>query len=120
MRLGEAPGTWLGVIGTNQCRLGSPRRGRWSKPRGDEVGMTKCDLALGTDRDRILLPKLNLCLDIDSNEIPASPMCLSHIHHTVTLAVTLAVTLTVTLARTLVILFPRILASSFNADFIMN
>ena len=26
-------------------------RGQWSKPRGDEVGMTKCDLALGTDCD---------------------------------------------------------------------
>src|SRR5882724_1554285 len=51
MRLEEAPGTWSGVVGTNQCRLGSPRRGRWSKPRGDEVWMTKCDLALGTDRD---------------------------------------------------------------------
>ena len=23
----EAPGTWSGVIGTDQCRLGSPRRG---------------------------------------------------------------------------------------------
>ena len=23
----EAPGTWSGVIGTNKCSLGSPRRG---------------------------------------------------------------------------------------------
>src|SRR5882724_797622 len=53
MQLGEAPGTWLDVIRTDQCRLGSPRRGQWSKPRGDEVGMTKCDLALGTDHDSI-------------------------------------------------------------------
>ena len=51
MPLGEAPGTWLGMIRTDQCRLGSPRRGQWSKPRGDEVGMTKCDLALGMDHD---------------------------------------------------------------------
>src|SRR5882724_6210072 len=54
MQLGQAPGTWPGVIGTDQCRLGSPRRGQWSKPRGDEVGITKCDLALGTDCDTAL------------------------------------------------------------------
>src|SRR5882724_9232951 len=51
MRLGEAHGTWSGVIRTDQHSLWSPRRARWSRPRGDEVGMTKWDLALGKDRD---------------------------------------------------------------------
>src|SRR5882724_12528559 len=52
MQLGEAHRTSSGVIGTDQHSLWSPRRGQWSKPRGDEVGMTKWDLALGTDCDR--------------------------------------------------------------------
>jgi len=110
IQLGEAHGTWSGVIGTNQHSLWSPRRGQWSaivmwsqkastsprlwgciltqgfavtldatgrgpmglvrcdqnqfslawwsprrglwsKSRGDEVGMTKWDLALGMDCD---------------------------------------------------------------------
>jgi len=37
----RGPWTWSGVIRTDQCSLGSPRRGRWSKPRGDDVGMNK-------------------------------------------------------------------------------
>ena len=63
MQWGEAQGTWLGVIGTNQHSLWSSKRGQWSKPRGDEVEVNEWDLALGTDHDRFQVPpKCNLLL----------------------------------------------------------
>ena len=63
MQWGEAHGTWLGVIRTDQHSLWSPKRGQWGKPRGDEVGMTKWDLALGTDHDIKLIHRLHMDME---------------------------------------------------------
>src|SRR5882724_6919961 len=58
MRWDEAQGNRSGVIGTNQHNQGSPKRSWWSKSKGDEEGLSRWDLALGTDNDtRIMYQK---------------------------------------------------------------
>jgi len=52
----------LSVIGTDQHNQGSPKRSQWSKSKGDEEGLSRWDLALGTDCDRAnkrLIPTLS-------------------------------------------------------------
>jgi len=51
MQWDEAQGIGSGVIRTNLHNQGSPKRSRWSKSEGDDEGLSRWDLALGTDHD---------------------------------------------------------------------
>src|SRR5882724_9921433 len=54
MQWGEAQGSWLGVIRTNQHSMWSPKRGQWSESKGDKVEVSDWELALGMDNDRVV------------------------------------------------------------------